>query len=80
LSEAACITKLDRERWVAASSGGGCLFHVKRQRIDEMNRVALVGEPGRVDAGTTADVEHGGRRARKEALQQLLGPGEFDPR
>jgi hypothetical protein len=69
LSETACVTELDRERRVAASGGGGCLFHVKRQGIDEMNLVALVGKPGRIDAGTTADVENGRRRARKEAPQ-----------
>jgi hypothetical protein len=42
---------------------------MKRQRIHQMNLVALVGEPGCVGAGITADVEDGCGGGGKEALE-----------
>jgi hypothetical protein len=59
-------------------SGCGCLLDVQWQRVDEVDAVAGLREPGGMDAGTTAHVEDSRRGWRKIAPQQLLRADQLE--
>ena len=64
----------------------GSLCHFRRlpdvqgNGIDEVDAITARGEPGRVDAGSAAHVEHGRGRRWKKTLEELLRPRELEGR
>jgi acetyl esterase/lipase len=47
-------------------------LHMSWHEVDDMHRMAVCGEPCRVDAGAAADVEYPGLRSRHPSPDQLL--------
>src|SRR4029077_7699180 len=60
---------------------GSRLLDVPRRVIDQVDLVAAGGQPARVDAGASPDVEDAGGRRRQVALEDVLRARELeDPR
>lgn len=57
----------------------GGVLHVLVDDVDEVDLVAGLRQPARVDTGAAADIEHPRRRGREGALEQLARPCELEP-
>src|SRR4029079_11981888 len=65
----------------AAQRGTGMrarLLDVTRREVDEVRLVAAAGQPARVDARASADVQHARGRRGKVPLEDVLRPRELD--
>jgi hypothetical protein len=67
----------ERGKWLVGGASLG-LRHMKCDRINEDDLVALGSKPRGITTGATADVEHTSRRVRQIPAQQDLGPRVFE--
>jgi hypothetical protein len=65
------LARRDRMIWLPFRCVAG-LLDVKGNRIDQMDRIALVCQPTRIGAGAAPDIAYIGRTGWEMAHQQLL--------